>query len=200
MKSVTGLLKSKIVSPERAEILLNAGGILIYPTDTAFGIGCLIGASESVRRLFEIRQRPARQAMPALVASVEMALDYFDRPGPTVRRLMRTHWPGALTIVAPAVPGKIDLRISGGGTTIGLRMPDYPPVLSLIASCGTPLLGPSANIHGRPTPYSLSDVDPLLVMHSDGVMSGTVEHRLPSTVIDCTGSKVRIIRQGAVRI
>lgn len=184
----------------RAIKTLVEGGIIIYPTDTAFGVGCRIDRPEAVDRLFEIRKRPITQATPVLVASKEMALTYFDGPSDVVRRLMGQYWPGALTIVAKCKKNLIYSPIRGGGETIGLRMPDHQMALNIIAGVGVPILGPSANFHGAPTPYREEDLDPELVKLVDLVVPGITSAGNVSTVVDCSIVPYKIIRQGAVRL
>lgn len=180
--------------------VLNDGGIVIFPTDTAFGIGCRIDRPDSVEKLFRIRRRPLSQATPVLVDSIDMALAYFDAPGDVVRRLMRSYWPGALTIVAPCKKNLIHSPVRGGGETIGLRMPDHETALALISGARVPILGPSANFHGNPTPFAFEDLDPELVVLVDAVVPGTCTAGNASTVVDTTTEPARILRQGAVRL
>lgn len=174
------------------------GGIIIYPTDTAFGIGCRIDMPQSVDRLFALRNRPATQPMPVLVSSADQALAYLDHPSDIVRRFMQTYWPGALTIVANCLQDRIYSPIRGGGPTIGVRMPDHPAALEIIRGIGVPILGPSANFHGKPTPFRFEDLDKDLVRAVDAVVSGKTKGTVASTVVDCTADPYRIIRQGAV--
>jgi L-threonylcarbamoyladenylate synthase len=174
--------------------------IIIFPTDTAFGIGCRIDNHAAVDRLFTIRRRPIEQAMPILVSSIEMALTYYLDPSNVVRRLMKTYWPGALTIVAPCKENLIYSPIRGGGKTIGLRMPNHPAILKIIEEVGVPILGPSANFHGDPTPYSLSDLNPELLKLVDRVIPGECSVKQASTVVDCSVEPYKILRQGAIKL
>lgn len=180
--------------------VIRRGGIAIFPTDTAFGIGCRIDNHAAVDRLFKIRRRPTTQPTPVLVDSIAMALAYFDPPSDIVRRLMTTYWPGALTIVAPCKENIIYSPIRGGGKNIGVRMPDHEKVLSLIRWVGVPILGPSANFHGYPTPLRYEDLDTKLTSLVDYVVPGTCKTGNVSTVIDCSVAPPRIIRQGAVTV
>jgi len=180
--------------------LLNNGGIIIFPTDTAFGIGCRIDNAEAVNRLFRIRRRPTTQPMPVLVSSIEMALSYYLDPSDVVRRLMKEHWPGALTIVALCRENLIYSPIRGNGKTIGLRMPNHPAILKLIEEAGVPILGPSANFHGDPTPYSTRDLNPELVKFVDFVVPGECSVKEASTVVDCSVEPYKILRHGAVKL
>ncbi len=185
---------------ERAIEVIKEGGIAIYPTDTAFGIGCRIDRPASVDRLFALRKRPVTQATPVLVASEEMALAYFDHPSDIVRRLMTQHWPGALTIVDRCKKDAVYSPIRGGGSSIGLRMPNHPVPLAIIGAVGVPILGPSANFHGQPTPYRMEDLDPELTKLVDCVIPGMCNIGAVSTVVDCSVYPYKIIRQGAVKL
>ena len=179
-----------------AIVVLSQGGIVIYPTDTAFGIGCRIDRSASVDRLFRLRKRPLSQAMPVLVDSVERALPYFDHPNDIVRRLMETHWPGALTIVSACTTGRCTPL--SGSTNVGMRMPDHDGALSLIRGVGIPILGPSANFHGNPTPFRFEDLDTDLTRLVDYVVPGVCSAGVASTVVDATRTPATIVRQGAI--
>jgi L-threonylcarbamoyladenylate synthase len=187
------------VTTEAIRTLID-GGIVIYPTDTAFGIGCRIDRPEAVDRLFELRKRPSTQATPVLISIKEMALTYFDTPSDVVRRLMDEYWPGALTIVAPCKKELVHSPIRGNGNTIGLRMPNHQTALAIIRGVGVPILGPSANFHGAPTPYREVDLDPELVKLVDLVVPGTCSVGNISTVVDCSVDPYKIIRQGAVKL
>src|SRR4030065_741207 len=104
---------------QKAIEILNKNGIVIFPTDTAFGIGCRIDKPTAVDRLFKIRRRPIVQAMPILVSSITMSLTYYLDPSDIVRRFVKEYWPGALTIVAPCNMNCIDSPIRGGRETAG---------------------------------------------------------------------------------
>lgn len=180
--------------------VIREGGIVIYPTDTAFGIGCRIDDHKAVDRLFAIRKRPLTQATPVLVSSLAMALAYLNQPPEIVRRLTGGYWPGALTIVAPCKKDLIYSPIRGGGENVGLRMPDHEVVLALVEGVGVPILGPSANFHSAPTPYRFEDLDPALMKLVDLIVPGTCPVGKVSTVVDCSVSPYRIVRQGAVKL
>lgn len=180
--------------------IVNRGGIIIFPTDTAFGIGCRIDRREVVDRLFEIRRRAHTQAMPVLVFSEAMALAYLENPPEIVRRFMKTYWPGGLTIIAQCKKNLIYSPIRGGRDSIGVRMPDHQTILTIIEGVGVPILGPSANFHGEPTPYSIDQLNPDLVKLIDYLVPGECSLKQASTVVDCSVSPYKIIRQGAVKV
>lgn len=192
------LNEEKII--QRAISVLNDGGIIIFPTDTAFGIGCRIDKPFGVDRLFAVRKRPASQALPVLVGSKEQALSYLLHPSDIVRRFMKDHWPGALTIVDTCKKELIYSPIRAGGQTVGLRWPKHDTLQKILEGVGVPVVGPSANVHGEQTPYCFEDLDPELIAGVDFVVPGVCSVGNVSTVVDVSVSPYRIIRQGAVKL
>jgi L-threonylcarbamoyladenylate synthase len=185
---------------EQALSVLRQGGIIIYPTDTAFGIGCRMDDELAIKRLFTIRKRPVQQATPQLVDSLDMARRYWNAiPAAVTEQLIQKYWPGALTIILPCDTTKIPEMIRENDT-LGLRMPNNETALQLISGLGVPLLGPSANFHGEATPYYYGDLDPDLVKLVDYVLPGECSIKQASTVIDCSREPWRIVREGAVRV
>jgi L-threonylcarbamoyladenylate synthase len=186
---------------EEAIKVIKEGGIVIFPTDTAFGIGCRVDDEKAVERLFEIRKRPPAQATPVLFDSLERVKEYVLQYDEAVEKLMNKYWPGALTIVLPCITSKVPSMVRGGGTTLGVRIPDHPVVLELVRGAGIPILGPSANFHGELTPYTFDTLDKELLKLADYYLEGKTKGiGLASTVIDASTKPWKIIRQGAVKI
>jgi len=185
---------------EEAVRIIKRGGIVVFPTDTAFGVGCRIDNEKAVKRLFKIRNRPETQAVPVLVDSIEMAQKYLLAIPPEVKNLMKKYWPGALTVVLPCKRKLVPSLVRGQGQTLGVRMPNHEVPLYIINSIGVPLLGPSANFHGRPTPYKYEELDPKFISQVDYVISGECHLGMVSTIIDCSIKPWRIIRDGAVKL
>lgn len=180
--------------------VLKDGGIVIFPTDTAFGIGCRIDNHDAVDRLFRLRKRPTTQAMPVLVGSEAMALPYLVSPSNVVRHLMKTYWPGGLTIIAESYKDRVYSPIRGGTNAVGLRMPNHREALAIITAVGVPIVGPSANFHSGKTPFRFEDLDKNLIKLADFVLGGVCYSTTSSTVVDCTTDPYTIIRQGAVNL
>jgi len=185
---------------KKAIEILKQGGIVIFPTDTAYGIGCRIDNRQAVEKLFKIRKRPENQAVPVLVNGKEMAKKYFKDLPKDAERLIDKFWPGALTIVYFCQQQKIPQLVRGGKDTIGLRMPNHPIPLLLINGLDIPILGPSANFHGEKTPFKKEDLDPELLQRVDYFLDEESLGNSTSTVIDCTKSSWQILRQGKVQL
>ncbi len=181
--------------------ILNQGGIIIFPTDTAFGIGCRIDRKEAIERLFKLRKRPKDQAVPVLVSNIKMAQDYtYEISRDVKERLIDKFWPGALTIILKAKQEVVPDLVRGGGENIGLRMPNHKTLLNIIEATKIPILGPSANLHGDKTPYEFKDLDRKLLKLVDYVVKGECFLKKASTVVDCTRNPWRVLRKGAIEI
>lgn len=195
-------MKNKPVASDiqHAADVLSRGGVVIFPTDTAFGIGCRMDSEVSVERLFDIRKRPTSQATPVLVSSETMARSYFTHPSKIATEYMSKYWPGALTIIESCDVTRVPSLVRGGGTTVGFRMPNHDTILTIIELIGVPILGPSANFHGLPTPYSFSAIDRNLAELVDFVLPGECAVGQASTVVDCSVTPPKILRQGSVTL
>lgn len=180
--------------------ILKKGGLVIFPTDTAFGIGCRLDDEEAVKRLYDVRKRPYSQPAPVLVSSIAMAGEYLSSPLPSdvKEKLINVFWPGGLTIILPCKTEKVPLLARGGSESIGLRLPAHKELVTLIKEVGVPLLGPSANFHGEQTPYSYDNLNKELIGKVDYVLKGACSIKESSTVVDCTRRPWIILRKGAV--
>jgi len=191
---------------EKAIKVLKNGGIVVFPTDTAIGIGCRIDNEEAVKRLFKIRKRPENKPMLALVDSVEMAQKYLlSIPREVKDKLIKPYWPGKLTIILKCDTNKIPSVVRSRGNTLGVRLPNNKILLELIKGVGVPIVAPSANFGGEKTPYSFTDLNSKLVRQADYVLNEEVSppaggEKNVSTIIDCTITPWKIIRQGAIRM
>lgn len=185
---------------EAIEILKN-GGIGIFPTDTVYGIGCRLDNEESLQRLFTIRNRPEEKAVLAVIDSIEMAQKYLLPIPEDVRtKLIDRYWPGGLTIVLPCDTEKVPSIARGGGWTLGIRQTNHPILLEVIKSLGVPLVAPSANFAGEPTPKTFAEVDKKLLNMVDCSIDGKCGGNIASTVIDCSVTPWKILREGAVQV
>lgn len=185
--------------------IIKQGGIVIFPTDTAFGIGCDLTNERAVERLFNIRKRPLIMAVPVLFDTLKRVREYVLSFDKTIEQLMNDYWPGALTIILPCQTSKVPVLVRGGSENLGVRIPDHETARELIKGANVPILGPSANFHGLNTPYRFSDLDKELIKVVDFVVEGKTKatakgENLASTVIDCTEEPWKVLRQGTLKI
>ncbi|OGH21624.1 MAG: threonylcarbamoyl-AMP synthase [Candidatus Levybacteria bacterium RIFCSPHIGHO2_01_FULL_41_15] len=186
---------------KKAIEILKGGGIVIFPTDTVFGIGCRVDNEKAVEKLFKIKGKPEKRVAPILVDSIEMAQKYLKPiSAEVIEKLMKVHWPGSLTIVLPCKPKKTPARLQENGKTLGVRMPNYKTILRIIKNIGVPIIGTSANFYGQKAPKKFSDIDKRLITLVDFVLTGRCEQEVPSTIIDCSQKPWKILREGVVKI
>ena len=183
----------------RAGDVLRAGGMVAYPTETVYGLAASAFLVDSVARVFDAKGRPYGQPLPVQIAD-PAEVDTLARSVPAAaRRLIAAFFPGPLTLVLWRQP-TVSLTVTGGGNTVGLRMPDHPVALGVLRAFGAPLVCPSANLTGRRAPMSaadvLEDLDGAVDLVLDG---GPTQDRTPSTVLDLTAEPARLLREGKLR-
>jgi L-threonylcarbamoyladenylate synthase len=184
---------------EAAEAILR-GGVISFPTDTFYGLGCSLMDPAAVDMLYRLKRRPQNLAVISLIsdpAEVEaLAADIPD----VASTLMRRFWPGPLSIVFRAsivVPA----ACRGPKETIALRYPDHPLSLALVRSLGGPLVASSANLSGQPPAKSAEEVIRAFGNQLDLVLDGgPSQAQVPSTLIDVTSGRVEVLRAGAVDV
>lgn len=175
--------------------ILDLGGLIAYPTDTLYGLGADALVEEAVAKVFAAKGRPDGVALPVLVAGVE-DVKHVARLTPLGRRLAAEHWPGALTLVLPAL-GTVPDNLLAGGDTVAVRVPDAPWALALAEHFG-PVTATSANRHGEPAARSAWEAE--TVPGLDLVVDGGTLPGTASTIVDATGTEPRVIRPGALVI
>jgi L-threonylcarbamoyladenylate synthase len=179
-----------------AAACVRAGGTLIFPTDTVYGIGCAPDNPRAVAAVFAAKLRPEDKPLSLHVAHADDASAYVADLSPAARVMMEKFWPGPLTIIVPRPPDAIEAAVLGGAT-IGLRCPDDDACRAILEAVG-PLVATSANISGE-SAYDGSDDDIAKLPDATlALLKGPTSLRRESTVIDCTGAKPVILRAGAL--
>ncbi len=182
---------------DAAVAALLAGGAVIVPTDTVYGIATATAVPGSTAALFHLKQRPSDVALPVLCADEASARAMAGELPRGAEALMAACWPGPLTLVVPRRPG-LDLDLGGpDDETIGLRVPDADVVRAIAARVG-PLACTSANRHGQPTPATATEAAAALGPGVTDVVEGGPLEGAPSTVVGWQGGALRIFRVGAI--
>lgn len=179
--------KLKLSEINKAAQIITEGGVVVFPTDTVYGIGCRFDDTKAIERIKKIKK--SKQNFPLLVSNFADVnkIAYLNNQA---QILAEKYWPGALTLV---------IKSKNGGT-IGVRMPNSKTVISLIKKSKSPIIGSSANFHGKKSPASFSDLDPKLVGLVDFVLKSDSKNKGESTVIDTTVIPYKILRQGVLKI
>lgn len=180
----------------RALEILRAGGLVAFPTDTVYGLGCLAFDQAAIESIYLAKDRPLEKAIPILIADAD-DLDQVAVDIPALaRRLASRFWPGPLTLVVPKLA---DLPAAVSATsTVGVRVPDHEAARTLLRAAG-PMAVSSANLSGRESPRSVSEVIAQLNGRIPLVLDGgETRGGVPSTVADVTGAEPVILREGPV--
>jgi len=191
------LLQMGSESIGKAAQVVRRGGLVVYPTDTVYGLGCDPLNHAAVRRLFEAKRRD-KKPIPVLCSSSERAARLVSLSGRALE-LAGRHWPGALTIVAP-LSRSVPPQLNQGRPNLGVRVPNHQGCLQLITACGGWLTGTSANLSGRPSSRSAAEALDQLGDVVDMVLDGGRLAGVESTVVEVVGNEVTILRTGPVGV
>jgi L-threonylcarbamoyladenylate synthase len=200
---MTELIKINANAPEpdilaHAGEILRSGGLVAYPTETVYGLAASAFNPMSITRVFDAKGRPHGQPLPVQIASVS-GVETLARSIPdAAQKLITDFFPGPLTLVFWRQT-TVSLLITGGGDTVGLRMPDHPVALGVLRVFGGPLVCPSANLTGRRASMTAADVREDLDGKIDLILdAGPTLDRTPSTVLDITTQPAKLIREGKI--
>ena len=188
---------------EKCSKIIDNGGVIVYPTDTVFGIGCDPTIEKSVLRLFAIKERPLGKSLPVLTSDWRI-VSRISHITPHANILQNLFWPGKLTLILKlkANHGLSKYVINNVNNTIGLRIPGNSCILNLINMTRSKLLvGTSANLSKKIPSTRLEDIDETILSKCDAVVVNELlsDNNSGSTIVDVSGSGFpRIIREGAI--
>jgi L-threonylcarbamoyladenylate synthase len=180
-----------------AAAALRRGELVVYPTETFYGLGALASRPEALARLAAVKLRPDGKPLPLVAADVDMAFALWEEVPEAARRLAERFWPGPLTLVAAAASGLPAALVLGGA--VGVRVPGLALARELARLAGGPLVSTSANPAGGVSPSSSAGLAAALLERIDLVLDGgPTPGGLPSTVVEVRPSGARLLREGAV--
>lgn len=180
--------------------IIRRGGLVAFPTETVYGLGADAFNPTAVAKIFEAKMRPADNPLIAHVGGLGQIERLVARLTPSARRFIDAFFPGPLTIVLERSKMVPDIA-TAGLETVGVRMPRHALAREFLAECGVPVVAPSANISGRPSPTNWTAVDEDLGGRIDCILKGEpTEIGIESTVVDCTGEFPLLLRAGAVSL
>ena len=184
-----------------ASRIVRAGGVVIIPTDTVYGLAASVYQPPAIDRIFALKRRPPDLRLPVLIATtVDLQLLVREIPRPAWQLIDR-FWPGPLTLVLPARSGA-PLGITRGGPTVAVRLPAGRTCLLLLQQVGEPLVGTSANISGRPAVTTAAGAADQLGGGVDAILAadGEIKEGVASTVVDASDRAVTVHRSGAISV
>lgn len=177
---------------------LQAGGVVAIPTDTVYGIAASLAHPAALERIYDIKGRPADNPLPVLVSSPSEIERIAHHVSPDIALLLDLYWPGPLTVVLPARAGMPE-RVTAGGKTVGVRMPNHPLAIEVIAKAGGAIACTSANLSGEAPACTAAEVAASLGPRLDLILDGGRAPRgVASTVVETRDADIHILREGAI--
>ncbi|MGX7352741.1 Sua5/YciO/YrdC/YwlC family protein [Enterococcus canis] len=178
---------------------IKAGQLVAFPTETVYGLGADAQNEAAVKQVYAAKGRPSDNPLIVHVSSFEQVKAFVDNFPVITEKLVETFWPGPLTLIFPIKPGTLPAVVTGGLSTAAFRMPNNKKTLALIAQSGRPIVGPSANTSGKPSPTTAEHVYHDLKGKIAGVLDdGSTEIGVESTVLDLSQAVPMILRPGAI--
>ena len=191
------------VNPQHALIVeaarvIEKGGVVMFPTSFIYGLGADAFNVDAIDRVFRIKNRPHNKPLSVLVKNQEVLYRLVQYIPTYASIIMDRFWPGKITIVFKAKEGLPEILTAGAGT-IGVRIPEHTAACALVNALDNPITGTSANFSGHAGCSQISDLDPLIADELDLILdAGPLEGGIGSTVINVTGNRPTILRQGAI--
>ena len=199
----TLLLRVDAQSPDEAVIaqaaeILRSGGLVAFPTETVYGLGANAWDARAVAGIYAAKGRPSNNPLILHVAEVEAARQLVTEWPDSAARLAEQFWPGPLTLVLPKNPDLPD-NVTGGGPTVGVRVPAHPVALALLRGCGLPIAAPSANLSEQLSPTRAEHVMEGLNGRIHAILDGgATTGGLESTVLNLTTKYPTLLRPGLI--
>lgn len=183
---------------EEFEEILNNGGALVLPTETVYGIFAKALDETAVNHVYQLKKRPRDKAMNLNVADYQTILEFSKEQPSYLKDLFEAFLPGPLTIILKA-NNKVPVWINSGKSTVGFRLPNHSLTADLIKKTG-PLIGPSANISGNESGKEFTSILAAFDHEVAGYEDDQAITGQDSTIVDLSGEKAKILRQGALTV
>ncbi|WP_029171786.1 L-threonylcarbamoyladenylate synthase [Streptococcus suis] len=181
---------------DKLRTILENGGAVILPTETVYGLFAQALNEDAVNRVYQLKQRPRDKAMNLNVSNLN-DIYFFSQNTPFfLEKLYNRFMPGPLTIILKA-NDNVPFWVNSGLDTVGFRLPNHEKTLRLISETG-PLIGPSANVSGQESGKKFSDIQAQFSVDLPGIEDDQALTGIDSTILDLSGQKARILRQGAI--
>ncbi len=194
--------KNVIKDNELDEIvdIIKKDGIIVFPTETVYGIGGNALSENVIKKIYNIKKRPQEKALSILVKSKEEIQKYAYINNKLEEKIIDNFMPGPITIILEKRKDKTPL-LTGDDDTIGIRIPDNIIIGKILERCNLPVVGPSANISGKPGSIKLEDIKPDFDGKVDVFIDGgECIQNVSSTIVKVVDGKVKILREGSISI
>ncbi|HEP1818379.1 TPA: threonylcarbamoyl-AMP synthase [Streptococcus suis] len=181
---------------DKLRTILENGGAVILPTETVYGLFAQALNEDAVNRVYQLKQRPRDKAMNLNVSNLNDIYFFSQNPPHYLEKLYNRFMPGPLTIILKATK-KVPFWVNSGLDTVGFRLPKHEKTLRLIAETG-PLIGPSANVSGQESGKEFTKLLSQFSEKLEGIADDEALTGIDSTILDLSGRRARILRQGSI--
>jgi len=188
---------------EKTVNCLKSGGLIVYPTETVYGLGVDATSDSAMEKLWKFKGERGDKPVLVAVSDMAMAEKYVDF-NDLGKKVVQRYWPGAVAVVATS-NNLVSKKAQGQTENLGLRNPDIADILEIITVFGKPITSTSANISGAVTARSLTEFLETVPFERQNLIdvfidAGELPQRAPSTIVDTTGEEVKILRQGNIEV
>jgi len=197
-------MDTKILSSDSTETIqvalniLKSGGLIAFPTDTVYGVGSLAFNGKAVESIYAAKDRPVEKAIPILIGDTDDLTKVASSVPDMAKKFSARFWPGPLTLIVPKLP-TLPEAVSATDT-VAVRVPNHQVARTLLRAAG-PMAVTSANISGKPSPSTADEVSAQLGSRIALIIDGgRTPGGVPSTLVDCTGTKPVILRDGPISL
>jgi L-threonylcarbamoyladenylate synthase len=201
MKTRIIKVKSDLMEKDKLEeicSILNKQGLIVYPTETFYGLGAVIFFQKAIQRVYLLKKRDPSKPFPVVISDLDMLHEVARGFQTAYKPLISAFWPGPLTLILKASP-LVPRAIQGPSGSIGIRLTGHKWLRRLVRQAAFPLTATSANISGEAEISDPREAIRLFEGKVDLIVDGgKTEGLLPSTIVDLTGEKPRLVREGAV--
>lgn len=203
MEKKTIYLKEEQIDETKIEEIANAikeGKLIIFPTDTVYGIGTNAYNEEACKKIYEIKGRPSCKPLSILISDISMIEDLVENISPTEQKIIEKFWPGPLTMKFKKRKGILPDIISAGDEYVRIRLIKNGLIYKIIEKAEVPVVAPSANISGHPTGIKINNIIKELGGKVDYILDcGDYKSDEPSTIVQLEDEKVVVIREGKIK-
>ena len=195
---------SQNVTTESVRLMADAlreGGVVVFPTETVYGIGCLVSPAntQAKQRVYTIKQRPLEMPLPLLIGDSTWIERFAPQAPDYAQKLAQAFWPGALTLILKVSDEAARTFGAASDGTLALRCPDHAFIRAVLNELNAPMYATSANTHGAPSPATAHALEQCITDAADLIVDGgPCSVGRPSTIVDCTGAKPLVVREGEI--
>ena len=194
---MTKVIKTSPAELKSAGEVIKQGGLVVFPTETVYGLGADGLNPEAVKNIFKAKGRPSDNPLILHVSDMDMA-EKIGEINLTARKIMEKFWPGPITVIVEKKE-VVPTEVTAGLDTVAIRMPENPVARALIEAAGLPVAAPSANLSGKPSPtafrHAFDDMNGRVDIIIDG---GSCDIGIESTVVDTTSNPLTVLRPGGI--